>query len=90
MPLQQGFTRFHGIVLDAITARQFRNMEKRLRNRIDCGHYRIAQQILAEIKCSAGEHQTLRQVFEAIRIDASTRWQRTWGEFPDVQEKSRP
>lgn len=90
MPLQQGFTRFHGIVLDGVTAREFRNMEKRLRSRIDCGHYTIAQQILLEIKQYAGDYEVYRQVFEAIRLDASNRWQRTWGEFPDVQEKSRP
>lgn len=82
MPLQRGFTRFHGIVLDGVTANQFRNMEKRLRSRLDCGHYTIAQKILSEIKQFAGDCEEYRQVFEAIRLDASNRWRSTWGEFP--------
>lgn len=90
MQLQQGFTRFYGIVLDELTAKSFRNIQKRLRKRIEWGQYVGAQYVLTEIKFYAGDDETLRQLFEAIRIDASNRWQRTWGEFPDVQEKSRP
>ena len=52
-------------------------MEKRLREKIDCGQYRPAQLILTEIKAMAGEGDTNRQVFEEIRRDADTRWKRT-------------
>jgi hypothetical protein len=83
MLLAPGYTRFHEVILDGLTAKEFRNMEKRLRKRIDCGHYTIAQRILSEIKQFAGDNEVNREVFEAIRKDASDRWQRTWGQFPD-------
>ena len=85
MPLARGFTSFHGIVLNGVEARDFRNMEKRLRNRIDGGHFVAAQDVLTEIKEFAGECEVNRQAFEAIRKDASDRWQRTRGKFPDTQ-----
>ncbi len=55
MHLAPGFTRFHGIILDGYTASHFRNMEKRLRNRIDRRHYPAAQDVLTEIKSFARE-----------------------------------
>lgn len=85
MHLESGFTRYHGIILNKFEAREFRNMEKRLRSRIDCGHYRIAQKILTEIKSFAGDSETNRQVFEEIRRDADTRWKRTWGQSVVVE-----
>lgn len=82
MLLQTGFTHFHGIVLNKVEADVFRNKEKRLRNRIDRGHFEATQYVLKEIKEFAGESEVNRQVFEAIRKDASDRWKRNWGQFP--------
>lgn len=79
MHLESGSTRYHGIILNNYEAREFRNMEKRLRRQIDCGHTWAVQDILTEIKEYAGDSETNRQVFEEIRRDADARWKRTWG-----------
>ena len=87
MPLFPGLTRVHGIVINGIAASYFRRMQRRLRNYIDKGHFEPAQGVLAEIKLFAGESEVNRQVFEAIRRDASERWLRNWEQFPAVQSE---
>ena len=78
MPLRPGATRYHGIVLNNLEAREFKNQEKRLRKQIDCGNYQAALEVLAEIKSFAGEDEVNRRIFEKIRRDADARWKRTW------------
>jgi hypothetical protein len=79
MPLRRGFTRFHGYVLNEHEARHFRNMERRLRRKIDAGSPLEAQMMLTEIKAFVGDHEMYQQIFEAVRQDASDRWIAKWG-----------
>ena len=79
MHLAPGFTRFHGIILEVNTARDFRNMERRLRKYIDEGEVMITQSVLTDIKYIADDNESLRQLSEIIRADADARWREKWG-----------
>jgi hypothetical protein len=56
MPLQAGFTRYRGRIMNGLEAEEFRRPERRLRRYVDLRRPIEAMQVLQRIKEFAGDH----------------------------------
>ena len=79
MPLEAGFTRYRGRIMNGLEADEFRRLERRLRRYVDLRRPIEAMQALQRIKEFAGDHEEYRGVFEDLRRDYAERWAHAFG-----------
>ncbi len=80
MPLKNGFTKYHGIIMNCIEAKIYRRMQRNIRRHIDNGFENGASYWLAQCEQYAPDHEEYRKLCKMIRKDAAERWLQTWGE----------
>ena len=79
MPLQAGFTRYRGRIMNRLEAGEFRRLERRLRHYVDLRRPIEARQVLQRIKEFAGDHPEYQRIFEDVRREYAERWAHSFG-----------